>query len=26
MKLAKDPELQQALQFMAKFSAGFKNG
>jgi uncharacterized protein YjgD (DUF1641 family) len=25
MKLAKDPELQQALQFMSKFSAGFKN-
>ncbi len=26
LKTMKDPEVQQALQFMAKFSAGFKNG
>ena len=26
LKTMKDPEVQQALQFMSKFSAGFKNG
>lgn len=26
LKTLKDPEVQQALQFMSKFSAGFKNG
>jgi len=25
LKTMKDPEVQQALQFMSKFSAGFKN-